>query len=207
MVFVGEFFRLGITFALLGVHVDYNAVPAIARIGESLDKFFYIVTVYRTVIFYPVFPERLSNGIQIAQIFRNAADVFGYGHIVVVDYSDKFLSDSLYVVERLVNQTARHCAVAYQSDYLRSVVSVPEHTARKRRRRGGMPRISRVIYAFFTLGETGYTVFGAQRGEFVLAAGKNFMCVTLVSHVKNQPVFFEIEYVMQGHRKFHHSQI
>ena len=70
-----------------------------------------------------------------------------------------------------------------------------------------MPRISRVVYAFFTLGEAGYTVFGAQRGKFVLATGKNFMCVTLVSHVKNQPVFFEIEYVMQSHRKFHHSQI
>ena len=112
--------------------------------------------VYRAVIFYAVFSERLAHGIQIAQIFGNAAHVFGDGHIVVVDDGDELLADRLDVVERLIDKPARHGAVADERDDLRAVMPVTQHAAGKRGGRRGMTRVGGVINALLPLGKTGY---------------------------------------------------
>jgi hypothetical protein len=59
----------------------------------------------------------------------------------------------------------------------------------------------RIVFALRPLGETGQAAALAQRADAVAAAGEDFVRISLVPDVLDQPITRRIEDIMQRHRQ------
>ena len=63
-----------------------------------------------------------------------------------------------------------------------------------------------IVFAFLPFGKTGNTLVDPVGVELIASARKNFMAVSLMSHIPYQLVVGGIEYVVKGNGKFHYSE-
>ena len=129
---------------------------------------------------------------------------------VVVEYHQHVGLAHAGVIESLESFASGHGAVADDGDMLTVGVSLQfrrdGHAQRRRYRGRGMAGTESVVGAFAHLGEAAEPALGPYGLELVVAAGKNLVGVSLVSHVPYQFVVRGVEHIMQRYGQFHGAQ-
>ena len=144
------------------------------------------------------------------QVFAQAAHRTVDRDAVVVEYHQHVGLAHAGVVECLEGLASGHGAVADDGDMLTVGVSLQfrrdGHAQRRRYRGRGMAGTESVVWAFAHLGEAAEPALGPYGLELVVAAGKDLVGVSLVSHVPYQLVVRSVEHIMQRHSQFHGAQ-
>ena len=153
--------------------------------------------------------EIFGVGAQAGQVIGDLPDVFGDGHLVVVQNHDQIvqLAD---IVHALIDHTAGERAVAYNDDHLAALaldLFRLRHTDGSRKRRAAVPGNEAVTVAFLGVGEARDPVFSAQLRETGAASGQQLVGIALVTHVKQELILREFHNAVQRHGQFDHAQI
>jgi hypothetical protein len=130
-------------------------------------------------------------------------------HVVVIEDDDQPCIERTGIVQRFERHARRHRTIADDGDHLAVALIQPSrhrHAEAGGNGGGGMARAEIVIVAFGTTRETGKPAFLAQGANAVAPAGQDFMRITLMADIEDQPVFGRVEDLVNGNRQFHHAE-
>ena len=151
-----------------------------------------------------------GRGTDAVEVVGERPDVRGDRHLIVVENDEQVLLENAGIVDGLNGNSGRHGSVADHADD----APVPPHDIiaghDAEPGRDGGSRVARqegVIVAFFGVGEAGEPAVLAHGVYLVLPSRQNLVRVALVPHVPEQPVFKEVEGVVQSYRQFRRAEI
>ena len=81
------------------------------------------------------------------------------------------------------------------------------HSHGRRDASGRVACTKSVVLTFRAAGKTRKAIELAQRGHFFTTAGQNFVGITLMTHIPNNPIIGGIKNIVQGNRQFNRTQI
>ena len=158
----------------------------------------------------PLGVQIIVTGAQPGQVPGQAAHVPADGHFVVIEDDDHRLAADGGVVHTLIGHASGAGAVADQGHHLVVLAQKrprPGHTQRDGHRIGGVPGYESVGIALRRLGESGNAAVLPQVRKIRPAAGQQLMDIRLMTHIKNQAVFFCIKNGLDGDAQLHRAQV
>mmetsp|Transcript_9804 Transcript_9804/g.59680 ORF Transcript_9804/g.59680 Transcript_9804/m.59680 type:complete len:356 (+) Transcript_9804:959-2026(+) len=129
--------------------------------------------------------------------------------IVIIQDDNHVLVQESGIVECLVRHSSSDCPVSdHSNDFVVLVFEVPTHCHAKPSTNAGaaVSSTERIILRLGTLGEPGQSMGLTDGGHTIPPAGQDLVWVSLVAYIPNDPVFWGVENVVQGHGQFHHAQ-
>ena len=143
-------------------------------------------------------------------MLAQSAHVLGDGHFVVVEHQNQAGFGIAAVIQGLVTHAARQSAIPHHGHYM--MLFAPRVTrARKAQgggnRRGGMPGLKAVVYAFTPAGKARQAAVGAQRVKGLIAPRNQLVRIGLMADIEKDFVLWRIEHTVQRQRNLHHAQV
>ena len=124
-----------------------------------------------------------ARGAQMAEIPCQRTNVFGNGHLVVVEDHQQVVQPA-NVVHPLVDHAARERAIANDGNHMARLPPQfpgPSHANSQGERSVAVTRHKGVMDALFWVGETGNAIQLPQLGKALPAAGQQFMGIALMT--------------------------
>ena len=145
-------------------------------------------------------------GCDVNQILAQSSDTVVDSHIVVVEDNQQVVGVGRGIVQPFEGQSSGHCPVADHGYYVAVVFLLQlrgdRHTHGCRNGVGGMSGNESVILTFSRVGETADSFEFPERMKSLPTSGQDFVPVSLMSDVPNDPVVGRIEDIMQGDGQF-----
>ena len=131
-------------------------------------------------------------------------------HVVIVQDHEKIAVGHPGVIQGFKGHARRHCAVADDGHGMALFAlntGCQGHAQRCRDGGARVGRTKRVVFAFAALREAAQAPELAQGLHAVTPTGQNFVRVSLVAHIPDQPVAGGVEHVVQRHGELHGAQV
>lgn len=144
-------------------------------------------------------------GHQPGQVVVERPDIFGDGHLVVIEHHQHVLVDIAGVVEGLEGHARRDGAVTYDGHHL---AAQPLALGGNRHAKGctyggaGVAHAEHVVLALFPPGEGVQTIFLANGVNALAPTCQDLVGIGLMAHVPYQSIEGGVVDVMQRHRQF-----
>ena len=148
-------------------------------------------------------------GEQIRQVVVQRPDVFRNRHLVVVEDNQHVWFDITRVVHRLKGHPGGDRAIANDADgaALFALFSRRDrYPDPGRNRGGGVADAQHVVLAFAPPRERMQAAFLANGANFIAAAGKNFVRISLMTYVPDQLIERGVIDIMQRHGELHRAK-
>ena len=149
------------------------------------------------------------GGAQMVEVTCQRTDIFGNGHLVVVQDHDQVVQMA-DVVHALVDHTARERTIADDGDDLARFSAQlfgPRNANGQRKSRVAMACNKGVVLALIGVGETRNAVDLTQLRKALFAAGQQFVGVALMSHIKYDLIFGRFQHPMERDRQLDCAEV
>ena len=67
------------------------------------------------------------------------------------------------------------------------------------------PASKSIAAALLALGKAAHAALLPQMGKTVLPAGKDFVCIRLMSHIPDELILRKLQYIVKRKRQLHHT--
>ena len=186
-----------------GLHAAFHAVDGLTDpVAQAVHGFRDVVD--------PV-PQLAGRGRgeDLAEVVGQGPHVGCDRHLVVVQNNKDVALVHPTVVHGLVGQTTRHGTVAdhgYDLVVLLELVACGGHSKCRRDRSGSMAGTKVVVLTLRALEEARQAPFLTNGVEFIFAARKDLVRISLVPRVQHDLVVRSVEDIVQSYRELHHTE-